>query len=104
MNGLDALVDNIWLRFAGPALSASVAEDFDRVATWTEANRLLYPGPEKITLTFNPKTGLLTGTCVDAPNGINTSFGGVLLQDQNLVSGSYLHRTQSGLFIIQERH
>ena len=101
--GLDALVDNVWLRFAGPALSASVDEDFDRVATWTEANKLVYPGPEKITLTFNAKTGLLTGSCVDTLNGINVRFGGVLLQDQDLVSGSYLLKTQSGLFIIQER-
>jgi hypothetical protein len=96
---------NLWLRFAGPDLSTLPAvnlPELDRAATWTVANKIVYFGPETVKASFNVKNGLFTGSYLDRANGVSVKFGGVLLQDQNLVSGSYTvpgpAGTVSGLF------
>ncbi len=104
MSGLAEGFGNVWLRFTGPPLEAGSSDPvFARRATWTSANKLSYPGPETISTTFNARTGLLTGRCVDAFTGINVRFGGVLLQEQNLVSGSYLNGAFPGHFGLQAK-
>ena len=107
MAGLDDDWWNLWLRFAGPALSDLVPTPLDRVATWQATNRIVYFGPEAVKIAFDPKTGRLTGSYADKANGVNVKFGGVLVQSQSLVGGSYLAPSptgpQSGLFSAQPR-
>ena len=105
MNGLVDEDYNIWARFSGPDLSTLPAEitTIDRVATWSRANKLTYYGPETLTLTFVPTTGLLSGGYTDTANGIRITFGGALLQDQDLLSGHTVSSGQSGLFSIEGR-
>lgn len=78
-------------------------KSLDRAATWDFANRLIYYGPERVKLSFNPRNGLLTGSFADAPSGVSASFGGVLLQNQDRVTGSYRAQGLSGLFFVQPR-
>jgi hypothetical protein len=96
---------NVRARFAGPDLSTlpAVISSADRAATWSSANKLIYYGPETLTLIFVPSTGLLTGSYIDAPRGIRISFGGALLQDQDLLTGHYLSAGRSGFFSIEGR-
>lgn len=97
---------NVWVRLAGPDCSTSAAltvTEYDRALTWTTANKLSYYGPEKITLTFNTTTGLVTGTVVDTVNGINQTVGGALLQKQSLVTGRYVSQGRSGRFFMEKR-
>jgi hypothetical protein len=97
---------NTWLRLSGPDMSPQPAltlTSLDRATTWTIANTILYYGPDKITLTFNAATGLITGTCVDAAKGINLTFGGALLQKQGLVTGRYAAGARTGLMVMQAR-
>lgn len=97
---------NIWLRWSGVDLSSLpnlAITQLNRTGTWSRANRLVFYGPEKVTLSFNPRSGLLTGTCIDLARGINCRFGGVILQKQNRFGGSYRVGSQSGLFTIEER-
>jgi len=97
---------NAWARFDGPDLSTlpgAEVNSLDRVVTWTSANKVIYYGPETFTLTFTPSSGLLIGSYADSVSGINVKFGGVLIQDQNLLSGSYLSQGKSGIFSIEPR-
>ncbi len=106
IDGLAADDFNVWLRFLGPDLSMDptiTMNSLDRAATWSLANRVIYYGPERVKLRFNPRNGLLTGTFADAPYGVSTSFGGVLLQNQDRVTGSYRAQGLSGLFFVQPR-
>jgi hypothetical protein len=104
--GLANSLYNTWLRLSGPDMSTLPTLDLttmDRATTWTTANKLLYYGPDKITTTFTPATGLITGTCVDAAKGINLTFGGALLQKQSLVTGRYVAGARTGLMVMQAR-
>jgi hypothetical protein len=106
MTGLAATTDNVWLRFDGADLSSLLDLTLNTknlTGTWQQNNAILHYGPQTVRLTFAPRTGALTGTYLDTANGINFAFGGVLIQDQNLLTGSYLTRGQSGLFVIQPR-
>jgi len=97
---------NVWLRWSGPDLSTLPAlneVELDRAATWSTTNTVIYGGPETAKLTFNSRTGLLTGTYLDSAKGIKIAYGGVLLQVQNLVSGSYRAQGKSGLFSVEPR-
>ncbi len=95
---------NVWCRWAGPSLSATVAlPALDRVAAWTTANQVLYFGPDKLAVKVNAGTGLVTGSYKHVPLGVNQSFGGVLLQKQGLVTGSYVNVRGSGRFWMQGR-
>ncbi len=95
---------NIWSRWAGPNLSTTaVLPELDRVATWTTANKVLYFGPDKLAVKVNAKTGLVTGSYKNPAQGVNQSFGGVLLQKQGLVTGSYVNANGSGRFWMQGR-
>ncbi len=96
--GLDDAYHNTWLRLAGPILPA-----LDRVATWAATNKVAYYGPDKLTVKVNSKTGLVTGNYRNAPPSVNQSFGGVLLQKQSLVTGSYATPGGSGRFWMQKR-
>lgn len=98
--------DNTWFRLTGPDLSpltTSTMTSVDRVMTWTTADKLLYYGPDKATLTFTRTTGLLTGTYADTAIKVSAKFGGILLQKQNRISGSYISSRQSGLMIMTPR-
>ncbi|RFC43685.1 MAG: hypothetical protein DVB23_002583, partial [Verrucomicrobia bacterium] len=91
---------------AGPDLSSKpdlTLLSLDRAATWNQLNRILYYGPERVVLSFNPRTGLLTGSYKDASAGVSVGFGGVLLQTQSLLTGSYRASGFSGLFSVQPR-
>jgi hypothetical protein len=104
--GLANSLYNTWLRLSGPDMSTLPTLDLttmDRATTWTTANKLLYYGPDKITMTFTAATGLITGTCVDAAKGINLTFGGALLQKQSLVTGRYAAGARTGLMVMQAR-
>jgi hypothetical protein len=106
MTGLAAATDNVWIRFNGADLSSLGDLDLtskDLTGTWQQNNAIVHYGPQTLRLTFAPRTGALTGTYRDTANGINFAFGGVLIQDQNLLTGSYLTQGQSGLFVIQPR-
>ncbi len=98
--------DNTWFRLTGPDLSPltiTTLTSVDRVMTWTTADKLLYFGPDKATLTFTRTTGLLTGTYTDAAIKVSAKIGGILLQKQNRISGSYISSGQSGLMIMTPR-
>jgi hypothetical protein len=98
--------DNTWFRLTGPDLSpltTATLTSVDRVVTWTTADKLLYYGPDKATLTFTRTTGLLTGTYADAAIKVSVKIGGILLQKQNRISGSYIASGQSGLMIMTPR-
>jgi hypothetical protein len=106
VDGLASRDFNVWLRFAGPDLSSKpdlTLLSLDRAATWNQLNRILYYGPERVVLSFNPRTGLLTGSYKDASAGVSVGFGGVLLQTQSLLTGSYRASGFSGLFSVQPR-
>ena len=106
MSGLADNWWNLWLRFAGPDLSTLdtvVVTELDRAATWNTANRIVYYGPDRFVVNFNRRNGLLTGRYLDIPNGIRIPFGGILLQEQDLVTGSYFTREHSGLFGVEAR-
>ncbi len=97
---------NAWLRLSGPDMSTQAALTLtavDRAITWNTANKVLYYGPDKATFVFTPTTGLVTGSYVDTPNGVSLTFGGALLQKQNLVTGRYSADRKSGLFSIAKR-
>ncbi|MCB1079845.1 MAG: hypothetical protein KDM64_18650, partial [Verrucomicrobiae bacterium] len=101
---------NLWLRFAGPDLSVLPGLDLvevDRVASWTAGNRIVYFGPETVKVSFDAKTGMLGGNYVDKAKGVNVTFGGVLLQEQGLVTGRYATPAwfgkASGLFSAEPR-
>jgi hypothetical protein len=104
--GLANSLYNTWLRLSGPDMSTQPAltlTTLDRALTWTPANKLLYYGPDKITMTFTAATGLITGKCVDAGKGISVTFGGALLQKQGLVSGRYAAGARTGWMVMQAR-
>jgi hypothetical protein len=104
--GLATTFYNTWLRLIGPDMSTLPTLNLttiSRATTWTTANNLLYYGPDKISMTFTPATGLISGNCVDAANGINLSFGGALLQKQSLVTGGYAAGARTGLMMIHAR-
>lgn len=106
MPGLANDFHNLWLRLAGPDLSSLplvTIEEIDRAATWTTVNKILHYGPQKVAVTFNAKTGHVSGSYIDAAQGVNVKFSGVLLQDQGLVTGSYLSLNRSGLFLAEPR-
>ena len=95
---------NVWCRWKGPSLSAfQVLPELDRVATWNAANQVLHFGPDQLAVKVNPGSGLVTGTYRQANAGVNQSFGGVLLQKQGLVTGSYVNERGSGRFWMQAR-
>lgn len=103
---LSGTLHNAWLRFSGPDMSTLPGLDLtamDGVVTWTADNKILHYGPEKITLTFTPATGLLTGTCVDSAKSINLSFSGALLPKQGRVTGRFVVGPRTGLFTILPR-
>ena len=105
-SGLANSLYNTWLRLAGPDMSTQPAltlTTLDRATTWTTANKLLYYGPDKITMTFTAATGLITGKCLDAARGVNVTFGGALLQKQGLVTGKYASGARTGLMLMQAR-
>jgi hypothetical protein len=109
--GLADSSHNVWLRFVGGAdLSTSSELDLralDRVATWTNGNRLIHYGPQRVSLVFNPRTGLLRGSFADAPRGISVRLGGVLLQipgeEAPGVRGSYQGASGTGWFGVSRR-
>ncbi len=82
---------NAWWRIDG----------LDRVVTWTPANKIQYFGPDKLTMLFNSRTGVVGGT-YQAP-GIKHRFGGVLIQKQGLVSGCQLLPDGSSPFGMKSR-
>jgi len=97
---------NVWLRLDGPDISklaVLTVRQFDRTITWTTANKLTYYGPEKIVLTFNASTGLISGSITDSANGISQNLGGALLQNQSLVVGFYRAGGQSGRVVMEAR-
>lgn len=97
---------NSWLRFSGPDMSTLAALSLtavDRAVTWNTANKILYYGPDKATITFAPATGLITGTYADKDRGVNLPFGGALLQKQGLVTGRYTAIGRSGLMTMSAR-
>jgi hypothetical protein len=94
---------NAWLRFSGPDMSTQTALTLtavDRAVTWNTANKILYYGPDKATITFTPTTGIATGSYVDTANGVSLTFGGALLQKQGRMTGRYTANKQSGLLLI----
>ena len=98
--------ENTWLRLSGPDMSTPTALTLtavDRAMTWNTANKILYYGPDKATITFSPTTGIATGSYVDTANGVSLTFGGALLQKQGLMTGRYTASGQSGLFLIGPR-
>ncbi len=104
---LDDAFHNAWMRLEGPDLSPSTPTDMvslDRAVTWNSANRILYYGPDKALIQFNRNTGLATGRYQDRDKGVNVPFGGALLQEQALLTGSYLSGGQSGNFSIAPRN
>jgi hypothetical protein len=97
---------NAWLRLDGPDISklaVLTVRQFDRTVTWTTANKITYYGPEKIVLTFNATTGLISGSITDTANGISQNVGGALLQNQSIVVGSYVAGGQSGRVVMEAR-
>jgi glucose/arabinose dehydrogenase len=97
---------NVWLRFSGPDLSGKPEVTIlarDLAATWDRRNQIRYYGPEQLPLSLNPRTGLVTGRFTDPASGISASFGGVVLQTQDGVAGSYRAQGWSGWFRIQPR-
>ncbi len=106
MAGLADDFFNAWLRLSGPDFSGDTGlglVEIDRAFTWAGNNRLLYYGPERVILRFNARNGFLSGRYIDRPNGVNASLGGVLLQEQDLVSGTALTGGVSGLLSIEGR-
>jgi hypothetical protein len=97
---------NAWLRLAGPDLAPTTAFDIvslDRALTWNTANKVIYYGPDSAKIRFNARTGLATGSYRDKLTGANVKFGGALMQEQALLTGSYLSAEQSGIFTIVPR-
>ena len=101
---------NLWLRFDGPDLSPLPEIDLpelDRAITWTSANTFVYFGPEKVKIRLIARTGQMAGSYLDKASGVNVKFGGVILQKQSLVTGSYLAPipggSASGLFSAESR-
>ena len=103
---LDDEFYNAWLRLAGPDLAPTTPFDIlslDRAVTWNSANRVLYYGPDSAKIRFSSRTGLATGSYRDRQTGANVKFGGALIQEQALLTGSYLSGEQSGIFTIAPR-
>jgi hypothetical protein len=96
---------NVWLRFLGVDLSSAdgVQGERDRVATWNRSNRILHYGPRRLTVTFDVRTGLVSGSCVDGPDGVDLRFGGAVLQKQALATGFTTAQGWSGLFGVEAR-
>ena len=95
---------NVWCRWKGPSLSGLTALlDLDRVATWNTANRVLHFGPDSLMIAVNSSSGLVSGTYRNAGLAVNQGFGGVLLQKQGLITGSYVNERGSGRFWMQPR-
>ena len=86
---------NAWLRIENP--------DLEHPLTWAATNKITYYGPESIKLKFNVKTGLISGSYVDKPNGISIRMGGVFLEDQQLVTGFHLTGGKSNRIVIEHR-
>lgn len=90
---------NVTAHLAGPNISTASGVQITslaRIATWTAANQIVYFGPDKLALSFNAGTGLITGSYQDMSRGVNQPLGGVLIQKQGLVTGSYVSQGQSG--------
>jgi hypothetical protein len=54
------------------------------------------PIPNKLTLSFAPSTGLLTGTFVPAPGKTATSFKAVWLPSQTSAAGYFIGTNETG--------
>ena len=102
-----SLVDsphNIWLRMHGPAITDDTATiGLDRVMTWTTTNQVLHYGPDLLAVKFIPATGSITGTFRESGTTKTQTFGGVLLQTQNILTGAYTTPNRSGRLVLQPR-
>ena len=55
-------------------------------------------GAEKVRLTVNKKTGVLSGSFIDIATGLKTPVRGVVLQQQDVAEGFFLSTSHSGMF------
>ena len=78
---------NAWWRLEGPGLGTLTT--LDRPVTWTTSNTVLYYGPDSLQIKINTDTGLVTGTYLNTPLGLNLTFGAVILQTQQLAPGHW---------------
>ena len=99
--GLDNATYNVWLRFAHSSIGA-----IEHAGTWSTANKVFIYGPETFSIAFNPATGILTGTYLDAkiPTAkISARFGAAILQKQSLATGFASSAGSYGFFGIEAR-
>lgn len=97
---------NAWARLSGAELVGKTGDaltGLDRVITWNTNNQLLYFGPDVFSLKVHSPTGLVTGSWKDKTRGVQQNVGGVLLQKQSLVTGSYITKSQGGRFWMEPR-
>jgi hypothetical protein len=88
---------NAELSLIGPsAPSPAVNGSLDRVLTWLETNRLVYPGPEKLSGTSDARNGKVSGTYTDPATKKAIPFSGVVFQKQNLAGGVFVNGARSG--------
>lgn len=87
--------------FSGGALSSS----FTNEISISSRNKVTNLSSNKMTMTFNPSTGLLQGSVVDpaAPGSKALPFSGVVLQNQNTALGYFLDANQSGTFLLENQ-
>ena len=118
-NGFDSLRAVVGSQFTRPAKGVSAFSslsdshhsawlrienlDLEHSLTWAATNNITYYGPESIKLKFNVKTGLISGSYVDKPNGISIRIGGVFLEDQQLVTGFHMTGGESNRIVIEHR-
>lgn len=79
-------------------LDGGLSEDMQRLVTLSTAHKAHVPlqGADQAKLTVTPGTGVFSGSFLHPFTQKNTSFKGVVLQEQNLAAGYFLAGAQGG--------
>lgn len=87
-----AAIGNWQIVFSGGDLSSSITNS----VKWGLNNKVANGGPNPLSLSFTPATGLFKGTVVDPVTGHSVPFQGVLLEKSNVGLGFFPGSNQSG--------
>ncbi|GEP43741.1 hypothetical protein [Brevifollis gellanilyticus] len=74
---------------------------FAKTVNWLNTNAISYFGPETLSASLAASTGILTGSYRDPMTRLSVSFGGAVLQKQQIAGGNFLLANKAGDLVIE---